>query len=189
RAYAADHGRTELLVPLARFHGERGEWEPARDYYRQAIQRGGVAPAELKNLEHSLADAERHLAEVKEPVTAPPISMPAPQIDAAPALARGEQLLEAVQTYRRQGDLASALEHLIAAADSGDLEPARAAACALEAADVFLAEGDPATAERLYRRAAVLAPGERAPLDALCRLASARGDHQVHAELLSRAAA
>jgi hypothetical protein len=90
---------------------------------------------------------------------------------------------------RADGDLAGALEHLIAAADAPDLEPMRAAACAVDAADVLLVEGDSATAERLYQLAAALDPADRRPVDALARLAAARGDHERHADLLGRAAA
>ncbi|MGZ3429341.1 MAG: hypothetical protein ACXVCV_21970, partial [Polyangia bacterium] len=91
--------------------------------------------------------------------------------------------------YKKRGDLAGALEHLIAAADAPDLEPMRAAACAVDAADVLLVEGDSATAERLYQLAAALDPADRRPVDALARLAGARGDHERHADLLGRAAA
>jgi tetratricopeptide (TPR) repeat protein len=91
--------------------------------------------------------------------------------------------------YRKRGDLASALEHLIAAADAPDLEPARAAACAVDAADVLLIEGDTATAERLYQLAAALDPADRRALDALVRLAAAQGAYDRQAELLGRAAA
>ncbi|MEO6953152.1 MAG: hypothetical protein ABI321_15230 [Polyangia bacterium] len=90
--------------------------------------------------------------------------------------------------YRKRGDLASALEHLIAAADAPDLEPSRAAACAVDAADVLLAEGDTATAERLYQLAAALDPADRRALDALIRVAAAQHDHERQAELLGRAA-
>ena len=90
--------------------------------------------------------------------------------------------------YRKRGDLASALEHLIAAADAPDLEPARAAACAVDAADVLLIEGDTATAERLYQLAAALDPADRRALDALVRLAAAQGAYAHQAELLGRAA-
>ena len=90
--------------------------------------------------------------------------------------------------YRKRGDLASALEHLIAAADAPDLEPARAAACAVDAADVLLTEGDTATAERLYQLAAALDPADRRALDALIGLAAAQRDHERQAELLGRAA-
>ncbi len=90
--------------------------------------------------------------------------------------------------YRKRGDLASALEHLIAAADAPDLEPARAAACAVDAADVLLIEGDTATAERLYQLAAALDPADRRALDALIRLAAAQGSYAHQAELLGRAA-
>jgi tetratricopeptide (TPR) repeat protein len=91
--------------------------------------------------------------------------------------------------YKKRGDLAGALEHLIAAADAPDLEPMRAAACAVDAADVLLVEGDSATAERLYQLAAALDPADRRPVDALARLAGARGEHEKHADLLGRAAA
>ncbi len=91
--------------------------------------------------------------------------------------------------YKKRGDLAGALEHLIAAADAPDLEPMRAAACAVDAADVLLVEGDSVTAERLYQLAAALDPADRRPVDALARLAAARGDHERHADLLGRAAA
>ena len=91
--------------------------------------------------------------------------------------------------YKKRGDLAGALEHLIAAADAPDLEPMRAAACAVDAADVLLVEGDSATAERLYELAAALDPADRRPVDALARLAAARGEHERHADLLGRAAA
>jgi tetratricopeptide (TPR) repeat protein len=91
--------------------------------------------------------------------------------------------------YKKRGDLAGALEHLIAAADAPDLEPMRAAACAVDAADVLLVEGDSPTAERLYQLAAALDPADRRPVDALARLAGARGDHERHADLLGRAAA
>ena len=90
--------------------------------------------------------------------------------------------------YRKRGDLASALEHLIAAADAPDLEPARAAACAVDAADVLLGEGDSGTAERLYQLAAALDPADRRALDALIGIAAAQGDHERQAELLGRAA-
>ena len=73
--------------------------------------------------------------------------------------------------YKKRNDLAGALEHLIAAADAPDLEPMRAAACAVDAADVLLVEGDSATAERLYQLAAALDPADRRPVDALARLA------------------
>ena len=76
--------------------------------------------------------------------------------------------------YKKRNDLAGALEHLIAAADAPDLEPMRAAACAVDAADVLLVEGDSATAERLYQLAAALDPADRRPVDALARLAGAR---------------
>ena len=91
--------------------------------------------------------------------------------------------------YRKRGDLASALEHLIAAADAPDLEPARAAACAVDAADVLLIEGDTATAERLYQLAAALDPADRRAIDALIRLAAAQDAFDRQAELLGRAAA
>ena len=91
--------------------------------------------------------------------------------------------------YKKRNDLAGALEHLIAAADAPDLEPMRAAACAVDAADVLLVEGDSVTAERLYQLAAALDPADRRPVDALARLAAARGDHERHADLLGRAAA
>ncbi|HEX8954195.1 MAG TPA: hypothetical protein VF945_20205, partial [Polyangia bacterium] len=91
--------------------------------------------------------------------------------------------------YKKRNDLAGALEHLIAAADAPDLEPMRAAACAVDAADVLLVEGDSATAERLYQLAAALDPADRRPVDALARLAAARGDHERQADLLGRAAA
>lgn len=91
--------------------------------------------------------------------------------------------------YKKRGDLAGALEHLIAAADAPDLEPMRAAACAVDAADVLLVEGDSATAERLYQLAAALDPADRRPVDALARLAGARADYERHADLLGRAAA
>jgi tetratricopeptide (TPR) repeat protein len=91
--------------------------------------------------------------------------------------------------YKKRGDLAGALEHLISAADAPDLEPMRAAACAVDAADVLLVEGDSSTAERLYQLAAALDPADRRPVDALARLASARGDYERHADLLGRAAA
>ncbi|MDB4970575.1 MAG: Tetratricopeptide 4 [Myxococcales bacterium] len=91
--------------------------------------------------------------------------------------------------YKKRGDLAGALEHLIAAADAPDLEPMRAAACAVDAADVLLVEGDSVTAERLYQLAAALDPADRRPVDALARLAAARGDSERHADLLGRAAA
>src|SRR5262249_50266822 len=74
-----------------------------------------------------------------------------------------------------------ALEHLIAAADAPDLEPMRAAACAVDAADLLLVQGDTPTAERLYQLAAALDPADRRPVDALARLAGARGPHQPHA--------
>ncbi|HEY7954123.1 MAG TPA: tetratricopeptide repeat protein, partial [Polyangia bacterium] len=89
--------------------------------------------------------------------------------------------------YKRRGDLAGALEHLIAAADAPDLEPARAAACAVDAADVLLAEGDTTTAERLYQLAAALDPADRGAVEGLARLAAARGEHERHADLLGRA--
>lgn len=219
RAYAADRNRTELLLPLARFHQQRGEWEPAHDYYQKAIVRNAVPPDELAVVMLLLAEPAASLpgtptvaseTEVADNETA------AVESEIAVALARGEQLLAAgaedeaqqaflevltasrkvghahaavAKLYRRRGDLASALEHLIAAADSADLKPARAAACALEAADVFMTEGDPTTAERLYLRAAALLPDDRAPVEALGRLAAARGDHERHSELLARAAA
>jgi tetratricopeptide (TPR) repeat protein len=88
--------------------------------------------------------------------------------------------------YQRRGDLIGALEHRIAAAESPDLEPARAAACALAAADVLMTEGDSATAERLYLIATALQPADRQPIEALCRLAAARGDHERRAEFLER---
>ncbi|MCA1663233.1 MAG: hypothetical protein LC659_02990, partial [Myxococcales bacterium] len=74
--------------------------------------------------------------------------------------------------YKKRNDLAGALEHLIAAADAPDLEPMRAAACAVDAADVLLVEGDSVTAERLYQLAAALDPADRRPVDALARLAA-----------------
>jgi tetratricopeptide (TPR) repeat protein len=89
--------------------------------------------------------------------------------------------------YKRRGDLAGALEHLIAAADAPDLEPARAAACAVDAADVLLKEGDTGTAERLYQLAAALDPADRGAVEGLARLAAARGEHERHADLLGRA--
>lgn len=91
------------------------------------------------------------------------------------------------EVYKRRGDLAGALEHLIAAADAPDLEPARAAGCAVDAADVLLKEADAQTAERLYQLAAALDPANRAAVDGLARLAAARGDHERQAELLGRA--
>src|SRR5262249_22991787 len=81
------------------------------------------------------------------------------------------------------------LEHLIAAADAPDLEPPRAAACAVDAADVLLKEGDNASAERLYQLAAALDPADRRAVDGLIRLAAARGAHERHAALRGRAAA
>jgi tetratricopeptide (TPR) repeat protein len=93
------------------------------------------------------------------------------------------------EVYKRRGDLAGALEHLIAAADAPDLEPPRAAACAVDAADVLLKEGDNASAERLYQLAAALDPADRRAVDGLIRLAAARGDHERQADLLGRAAA
>jgi tetratricopeptide (TPR) repeat protein len=93
------------------------------------------------------------------------------------------------EVYKKRGDLAGALEHLIAAADAPDLEPMRAAACAVDAAEVLLVEGDTTTAERLYQLAAALDPADRRAVDALARLAAARGDHERHADLLGRAAA
>src|SRR5262249_54508311 len=45
------------------------------------------------------------------------------------------------------------------------------------------------TAERLFELAAALDPADRRAVDALGRLAAARGDHERHAELLGRAAA
>ena len=69
------------------------------------------------------------------------------------------------EVYKRRGDLAGALEHLIAAADAPDLEPTRAAACAVDAADVLLDEGDATTAERLYQLAAALDPADRRAVD------------------------
>ncbi len=93
------------------------------------------------------------------------------------------------EVYKRRGDLAGALEHLIAAADAPDLEPQRAAACAVDAADVLLKEGDNASSERLYQLAAALDPADRRAVDGLIRLAAARGDHERQADLLARAAA
>jgi len=90
--------------------------------------------------------------------------------------------------YKRRGDVAGALEHLIAAAESPDLEPSRAAACARDAADVLVSEGDVATAERLYHLASALDPSDRAAIEGLARLMAARGDHERHVELLGRAA-
>ncbi len=89
--------------------------------------------------------------------------------------------------YKRRGDLAGALEHLIAAADAPDLEPSRAAHCAVDAADVLLKEGDVTTAERLYQLAAALDPAARDAVEGLARLAAARGEHERHADLLGRA--
>jgi tetratricopeptide (TPR) repeat protein len=93
------------------------------------------------------------------------------------------------EVYKRRGDVAGALEHLIAAADAADLEPPRAAACAIDAADVLVTEGDTATAERLYQLAAALDASDRRPIDGLARLAAARGEHERQADLLGRAAA
>jgi tetratricopeptide (TPR) repeat protein len=93
------------------------------------------------------------------------------------------------EVYKRRGDLAGSLEHLISAADAPDLEPPRAAACAVDAADVLLAEGDAGSAERLYQLAAALDPADRRAVDGLVRLAAARGDHDRQADLLGRAAA
>jgi tetratricopeptide (TPR) repeat protein len=92
------------------------------------------------------------------------------------------------EVYKRRGDVAGALEHLIAAADAPDLEPSRAAQCAVDAADVLLKEGDAGTAERLYQLAAALDPSDRDAIEGLARLAAARGDHEKHADLLGRAA-
>jgi tetratricopeptide (TPR) repeat protein len=92
------------------------------------------------------------------------------------------------EVYKRRGDVAGALEHLIAAADAPDLEPSRAAHCAVDAADVLLKEGDAGTAERLYQLAAALDPSDRDAIEGLARLAAARGDHEKHADLLGRAA-
>src|SRR5205814_10412232 len=64
------------------------------------------------------------------------------------------------EVYKKRGDLAGALEHLIAAADAPDLEPMRAAACAVDAAEVLLVEGDSSTAERLFQLAAALDPAD-----------------------------
>jgi tetratricopeptide (TPR) repeat protein len=91
------------------------------------------------------------------------------------------------EVSKRRGDVAGALEHLIAAADAPDLEPARAAKCAVDAADVLLKEGDVPTAERLYQLAAALDPADRDAVEGLARLAAARGDHERHADLLGRA--
>jgi tetratricopeptide (TPR) repeat protein len=93
------------------------------------------------------------------------------------------------EVYKRRGDLAGALEHLIAAADAPDLEPPKAAACAVDAADVLLKEGDNTSSERLYQLAAALDPADRRAVDGLVRLAAARGDYEREADLLGRAAA
>jgi tetratricopeptide (TPR) repeat protein len=93
------------------------------------------------------------------------------------------------EVYRRRGDLAGALEHLIAAADAPDLEPPRAAACAVDAADVLLKEGDNTSSERLYQLAAALDPTDRRAVEGLIKLAAARGDFDRQADLLGRAAA
>ena len=87
--------------------------------------------------------------------------------------------------------VAGALEHLISRRPTRpDLEPPRAGrACAVDAADVLLKEGDNASAERLYQLAAALDPADRRAVDGLIRLAAARGDHERQADLLARAAA
>ncbi|MGZ3407452.1 MAG: hypothetical protein ACXVAN_13480, partial [Polyangia bacterium] len=179
---------------------------------RDLATRARVAYATANEPIYALALLDRELALVQEPPGSPQAQVDLAQLK----IAKGELLLQAgadaeaeaeflhalittprvgrahaalADVYKKRGDLAGALEHLIAAADAPDLEPMRAAACAVDAADVLLVEGDSVTAERLYQLAAALDPADRRPVDALARLAGARGDHERHADLLGRAAA
>src|SRR5258708_23335212 len=50
RAYAADHDRADLLLSLADFHHDTGEWEPANDYYAEALKRDAVPSEDLQRV-------------------------------------------------------------------------------------------------------------------------------------------
>ncbi len=179
---------------------------------RELATRARLAYSAANEPIYALAILDRELKLVADPSSTPQAQAELAQLK----IVRGELLLQAgadaeaeaeflhalittprigrahaalADVYKKRNDLAGALEHLIAAADAPDLEPMRAAACAVDAADVLLVEGDSATAERLYQLAAALDPADRRPVDALARLAGARGDHERHADLLGRAAA
>jgi tetratricopeptide (TPR) repeat protein len=59
RAHAADPHRSDMLLPLADFHFERGELEPAADYYKKALDANAVPVALLARVYDALASDAR----------------------------------------------------------------------------------------------------------------------------------
>src|SRR5205823_1810890 len=61
RAWAADKSKSELLLLLADYHLRQGEWEPARDYFEEALKKSAVPRDQLGRVRVQLAEIARRL--------------------------------------------------------------------------------------------------------------------------------
>ncbi len=99
----------------------------------------------------------------------------------------GRARLQMGLLYKRHGDAASSLEHLIVAVESPDLAPAQAAEAALTAAELFGTRAEATSVERMLRLALSVDPGNLRALEGLIGVAADKGDAEKQVEPLGRA--